>query len=211
MVYSVVPTSVTGDLWTAANHNTYIRDNFASGVPDIFTAAGDIPYATGLNTADVLPIGGVHQALVVNDAGNAPKWGSIFAGCNVWLTSTQSIPGRTDTKVVFDTETYDTDSLWSTDNTDAITIPWDGVYQCSGFVDFNSSTGTGIYIEVSISGITTISIDDANSSTDTVISFCYINRFAAGTDVFLEVAQSDTDALNLNLARYQVSYLGTST
>ena len=30
MGYSIVPTVATGDLWTAANHNTYIKDNFAA-------------------------------------------------------------------------------------------------------------------------------------------------------------------------------------
>lgn len=29
MAYSVVPTVNTGDTWTAANHNTYVKDNFA--------------------------------------------------------------------------------------------------------------------------------------------------------------------------------------
>lgn len=29
MAYSAVPTVATGDLWTAANHNQYIKDNFA--------------------------------------------------------------------------------------------------------------------------------------------------------------------------------------
>lgn len=30
MAYSAVPTVSTGDLWTASNHNTYIRDNFTA-------------------------------------------------------------------------------------------------------------------------------------------------------------------------------------
>jgi len=46
MTYTAVPTKSTGDLWTAANHNTYIKDNFAAGVPDIFTTKGDIAVAT---------------------------------------------------------------------------------------------------------------------------------------------------------------------
>ena len=28
-VYTAVPTVATGDMWTAANHNTYVRDNLA--------------------------------------------------------------------------------------------------------------------------------------------------------------------------------------
>lgn len=30
MAYSAVPTVATGDLWTAANHNQYIKDNFTA-------------------------------------------------------------------------------------------------------------------------------------------------------------------------------------
>ena len=54
MAYNPVPTVTTGDLWTAANHNTYIRDNFAAGVPDIFTAKGQIAVASGADTASIL-------------------------------------------------------------------------------------------------------------------------------------------------------------
>lgn len=36
MGYTAVPTVSPGDLWTAANHNTYIRDNFAYfATPDV--------------------------------------------------------------------------------------------------------------------------------------------------------------------------------
>jgi hypothetical protein len=74
MSYSAVPTVSTGDLWSAANHNTYIRDNFAAGVPDIFTAAGDIAYATAANAAVALPIGTTNQSLLSSSDG-LPFWG----------------------------------------------------------------------------------------------------------------------------------------
>lgn len=73
MSYSAVPTVATGDTWSAANHNTYIRDNFAAGVPDIFTAAGDIAYATAANAASPLAIGSSDQVLTVKDG--LPAWG----------------------------------------------------------------------------------------------------------------------------------------
>lgn len=72
MSYSAVPTVSTGDTWSAANHNTYIRDNFAAGVPDIFTAAGDIAYATAANAASALAIGSSDQVLTVNSG--LPSW-----------------------------------------------------------------------------------------------------------------------------------------
>lgn len=73
MSYNAVPTVATGDTWSAANHNTYIRDNFAAGVPDIFTAAGDIAYATAANAAAPLAIGTPGQVLL-SSSDSLPKW-----------------------------------------------------------------------------------------------------------------------------------------
>lgn len=73
MTYSAVPTVATGDLWTASNHNTYIRDNFAAGVPDIFQAAGDLAYASAADAAARLPIGANGQVLSI--AAGLPVWG----------------------------------------------------------------------------------------------------------------------------------------
>ena len=42
MSYSPVPTVVTGDTWTASQHNTYIRDNFAAVYNDIIPIGGII-------------------------------------------------------------------------------------------------------------------------------------------------------------------------
>jgi hypothetical protein len=63
MAYVAVPTKSTGDLWTAADNNTYIRDNFAAGVPDIFTTKGDIAVATAADAASRLGVGADGQVL----------------------------------------------------------------------------------------------------------------------------------------------------
>lgn len=72
MAYTAVPTVATGDLWTAANHNTYIRDNFAAGVPDIFTASGDLVYGSVADVAARLAIGSAGQ--ILNVSGGLPAW-----------------------------------------------------------------------------------------------------------------------------------------
>lgn len=51
MTYTIVPTITTGDLATAAWGNTHIKDNFAAGVPDLFTTLGDVAIATASNAA----------------------------------------------------------------------------------------------------------------------------------------------------------------
>ena len=77
MAYNAVPTVATGDTWSAANHNTYIRDNFAASVPDIFTAAGDIAYATAANAAAPLAIGAPGKVLISSSDG-IPSWGDAI-------------------------------------------------------------------------------------------------------------------------------------
>lgn len=72
MSYNPVPTVATGDLWTASNHNTFIRDNFAAGVPDIFTSAGDLAIGSGNNAAARLAIGSSGNILSVS--GGLPAW-----------------------------------------------------------------------------------------------------------------------------------------
>lgn len=93
MAYNIVPTVATGDLWTAAQHNTYIRDNFAAGVPDIFTAAGDLVYGSAVNAAARLGIGSEGQ--VLKAVSGLPAWASLLAGrvggdSNDWV-----VPGTT--------------------------------------------------------------------------------------------------------------------
>ena len=77
MAYSAVPTVATGDTWTAANHNTYIRDNFAAGVPDIFTAKGDLAVATAADAAAAVGVGADNSSLIADSGETAGvKWGS---------------------------------------------------------------------------------------------------------------------------------------
>jgi len=75
MAYNTPPTKQTGDVLTAAEWNTYIRDNFASGVPDILAAKGDLPVGTGPNAATRLAVGSNGQRLVADSAQAAGmKW-----------------------------------------------------------------------------------------------------------------------------------------
>lgn len=77
MAYNAVPTVATGDPWTAANHNTYIRDNFAAGVPDIFTTKGDLAVASAANAAGRLGVGSNNQVLMADSAQSlGVKWGN---------------------------------------------------------------------------------------------------------------------------------------
>ncbi|HWR66064.1 MAG TPA: hypothetical protein VN364_08090 [Bellilinea sp.] len=143
MAYSVVPTVATGDLWTAANHNTYIRDNFLAGVPGIFTTAGDQAYASAPGAASRLPIGAVGKALRVS-SGNLPAWEEIsLKTAQIKRTTNQNIPNGTDTVVTFTTEVIDTNGMvdLGTYNT-RITVPASGIYLVFGQANFASYAGT---------------------------------------------------------------------
>jgi len=72
MAYSAVPLVATGDLWTAANQNTYLRDNMAAIW--VGTTAGDVDYYTGAAAKSRLAIGTAGFAQRVDGAGTAPEW-----------------------------------------------------------------------------------------------------------------------------------------
>jgi len=75
MAYNTPPTKNTGDVFTASEFNTYIRDNFAAGVPDIFAAKGDLAAATGPDAATRLAVGTNGQRLAADSAQSAGmKW-----------------------------------------------------------------------------------------------------------------------------------------
>jgi len=57
MAFTPVPTLASGDLFTAAYANTYWKNNFAAGVPDLFTTKGDLAAASGADAADRLTAG----------------------------------------------------------------------------------------------------------------------------------------------------------
>jgi hypothetical protein len=72
-VFSTVPTVNTSDSWTASQHNTYIRDNFAAVW--VGTTAGDLDYYTSATAKSRLGIGSANQFLY--STGSAPAWGNL--------------------------------------------------------------------------------------------------------------------------------------
>lgn len=70
MAYNALPTVANGDSWSAAQHNTYIKDNFAAVWP--YTTAGDMSYASASNALARLAISSVGGLLY--STGAAPAW-----------------------------------------------------------------------------------------------------------------------------------------
>lgn len=79
MAYNAVPTAATGNLWTAAQHNVYVRGNFAAGLPDQFTAKGQLAAATGANAMAALSVGANGAYLQANSGETSGMlWGAHF-------------------------------------------------------------------------------------------------------------------------------------
>lgn len=61
MAYTAVPTVTTGELWTAANQNTYLRDNMAAAINGSLSTDG------GLNITDVSDIANYGTGVIMPD------------------------------------------------------------------------------------------------------------------------------------------------
>ena len=98
MSYTTVPTVSTGDTWTAANHNTYIRDNFTDvvtfkgvglirstnqSIPDTTLTA--ISYDTEAHDTDAFHAGGSPTRITI-PAGLGGYY-HVYAGI-VWANAT---------------------------------------------------------------------------------------------------------------------------
>lgn len=144
MAYNAVPTVTTGDLWTASNHNTYIRDNFAAGVPDIFTTKGDLAIASGANAAGRLGVGSNGKVLVASSAESLGiKWTNGFSTGKASRSTTQALTAGAQTKVQFTTEDFDSESYFTLGSSNTrCTIPVSGIYLFVGAVKFSHSSNS---------------------------------------------------------------------
>lgn len=73
MAFNTVPSVSTSDSWTASQHNTYIKDNFAAVW--VGTTAGDMDYYTSSTAKSRLAIGSSYQ--ILRSTGSAPAWVSL--------------------------------------------------------------------------------------------------------------------------------------
>lgn len=117
MGYTPVKTVTEGMPWTAKDMNTYLRDNFAAGVPDLFTTKGDIAAASGSDAAvrvgagpnnswlfaDSGATGGVKQALP-NRVSVTPSGSIGSTVVNEWAQFTS-----------WDTEVFDPAAAFASD------------------------------------------------------------------------------------------------
>lgn len=144
MAYSIVPTVATGDLWTAAQHNTYIRDNFAAGVPDIFTTKGDLAVATGADACSRFAVGSNGYTLEADSAQSVGmKWAGEVAA-KARTSGTPSISNNTWTTIDFATVDFQTPgTLITTGASWKFTAPQAGKYFVACYITWGDDPDIG--------------------------------------------------------------------
>jgi len=200
------PTVLTGDSWSAAQHNTYGRDNEAAHWT--YTTAGDMQYATASNALARLAIGTARKVLRVNSGATAPSWGGAIASI-VSRAAVQSINNNSSTAITFDTETKDTDSFFALGAANKFTIPYDGYYLVTGWISFaNNATGYRT-ANLQDSGSNLLGEIKANAVNGDVTSLpiCAQIFMLTSDTVKLFVYQNSGGALNVT-AQLSISFIG---
>lgn len=143
---ATVPTVANGDSWSAAQHNTYLRDNIEALWP--YTTQGDLAYASAANQLSRLAKPSVDSVLK-NTSGGVPSWlaiSEILSFASVYHNTTQSVSSGTPTVLAFNAEYSDLQG-WH-DNVTAngrITVNANGLYQASCYLQYAAVGGSGFY------------------------------------------------------------------
>ena len=140
MAYTPVPTVSTGDTWTAAQQNAYLKDNMTAVFP--YTTKGDLAVASAANNLARLGVVSDYQLLQSRTgATNGVEW-SGPVGCILYNASVNASASTT-TTASFTTETLDNAGFHDNlTNPSRITIPagYGGIYEvcASGYWDFDA-------------------------------------------------------------------------
>lgn len=146
-----IDTSITVDKTTAQTLTNKTLTSPALTTPTISTATtnGDLLYGTGSGALSRLGIGSTSQVLTVS-AGGVPVWATASSTSKPAFSATpstnQSISANTLTKIVFDTEQFDTAGNFASNRFTPTTA---GNYLVTGTIDIDSSNSTPtLYLQV---------------------------------------------------------------
>ena len=199
MAYSAVILVATGDLWTAANNNVYLKDNMAAAW--VGTAAGDTDYYTAATTKTRLAIGTAGELQRMNAAETVHEWGGLLNAL-ISDATPRAINDATHTEVTLTVEDVDIDGFVANPVANKITIPanFDGKYLINYRVEY-ASNAVGfreVYIRFDGVGIayTYTRIPAVNG--DTTVAFCsVVVGINVGRVVTLQTWQNSGGALNV--------------
>ena len=151
MAYSAVSLVATGDLWTAANNNTYLKDNMAATW--VGTTAGDVDYYTSATTKTRLPIGTAGELQRMNAGETAAEWGGLLYAL-ISDATPRAINNITYTEVTLTVEDIDIDGFVANPVANKITIPanFDGRYLINYRIEYASNAVGYRYLTVRVNG-----------------------------------------------------------
>jgi hypothetical protein len=183
MAYTTVPTVATGDTWSAANHNTYIKDNFAAVWPG--TTAGDMDYYTSATAKSRLAIG--TSGTVLTSSGTAPQWSATSA-----LTNT---PGSVHAVGWIETGAGSAGASY----TDVVSVTLTTTKTCTiiamASVNMNSSGASKYsYVRLSIDGTTNPSGNNVGMTYGTSVQNADTNSQKTGTTAGSKVVKVQVSA-----------------
>lgn len=205
MTYQTVPTVVTGDMWTAAQNNTYIRDNFSALWP--YTAAGDMAYASSSSTLSKITVGSEGQ--ILNVSSGVPVWTDqtqIF--CFLRRNANQSTSGL-NTNINFDVEEFDNFGFFNPATPTIVTLPQAGLYKFDGYIRFSPSS-TGFYVGSNIYINPTVYLMDNRQSVNSayaITNFSYLFKATGSTNMNIRGYQNSGSSLSM-IASLAITYLG---
>jgi len=208
MAYNDIGDKSSGDLFTEADWDQ-IRANFQAGVPDAFTAKGDLFAGTGEDAGARVAVGDDDSVLVADsNAAAGIKW-QIQPLCQLENSNAIALSGGDAYDTInWDTELGDTDSMHSATNPSRITIPsgGDGWYMVafSGKVQRSVDNTDWGRVRIVVNG-TTVITQVRHSGHPAILNCADIWKLSAGDYIECQVAAHETD--NSLLANAHITVL----
>jgi hypothetical protein len=205
MAYSDLGAISSGDTGTSSWANQ-VRSNFQAGVPDIFTAKGDIAGGTGADAAARLAVGDDDSILVPDSGETAGLAWQIQPACRVYRSTDYDPATSSWVALPFGSERFDTDDMHDTEtNTERLTVPTngDGLYLVGGNVEFDTSalSGTGYHygIALRLNGTTYIAreFSEDTMSGSGLISFDISTLYSLSATDYVELMIYTTGNLDV--------------
>ena len=142
MAYTVIPSMSKGDDISAPWWNQYVKDNFAAGVPDVFTAKGDLLVAEGADTLGILSVGSDYKFLEADSTQTVGvKWSALpNTVARYKVSSGKTVNNTTTTIIDYDTSVYDPGTDVATGASWKYTAPATGKYFVAASLMFTAST-----------------------------------------------------------------------
>lgn len=176
-----------------------IRANFLAGVPDIFTAAGDIAYATAADAAARLALGAADSIYVCG--ATAPET-QIVPAVRVYNDAAIDPAVANWVTLTFNSERFDTDGMHSTvTNTGRLTVPTngDGLYMIGGNIKIGVGSGDK-GLRILLNGATAIAESYGNKTSDSGDSIAITTLYSLAATDYVELQVYVESDLNVTVS-----------